>query len=212
MRPEKKFYDFSLAVADLTQNGVFAVKTGGVTADSTTLVDIAQGVTENQRIGRKCTITNIYLRMNFQFDFDANADILTARLAREVVRVIVYWDKQCNGAAATAAQLLEGATPTYNAFRNLANKKRFVFLYDKMFTWSTTVIAVGLNASVQSEILQKDYTVKISKKVFMPIEFESTTGAITEIRSNNIGMIFFTKYGARMSVVVSQCRIRFTDY
>ena len=49
--------------------------------------------------------------------------------ASNLVRIIVYLDRQCNGAAAGVTDLLESAS--YLSFRNLANQSRFKFLYDK---------------------------------------------------------------------------------
>ena len=43
----------------------------------------------------------------------------------------------------------------------------------------------------------------------MPIEYDSTTGAITEIRSNNIGVLLLSRNG--VCTFGSKFRVRFSD-
>ena len=47
------------------------------------------------------------------------------------------------------------------------------------------------------------------KKVNLPVEFDSTAGAITEIKSNNIGILLLSKNGK--AGFSSKIRIRFSD-
>ncbi len=210
-RIEKKFYDKILTETNLTAAGQLVVtSTPGPETDSATLNDIPQGTGESQRIGRKCTITKILIRLNCEFLISTLATLATADTAHETLRIVLYWDKQCNGASATALNLLD--TVQYNSYRNIANSKRFVFLYDKLVTFNTTAIAEGNGTNRSSARVIRDYQLKINKKVFIPIEFDSTTGALTEIRSNNIGLRIWTKHGGRMAIAASKMRIRFMDY
>ena len=123
-RPEKKFFDEQINVTEIAQGGAFINTNTVPTTNTSTIVDIGQGVSESQRIGRKCTITNIHMKLNFRWKTDSATTMTeTGQLPSEVVRMIIFWDKQCNGTAITATQLLE--TDDYNAFRQLANKMRF---------------------------------------------------------------------------------------
>ncbi len=210
-RVEKKFYDFNLGLDPLITDGSEMTKSNGTiggTLNSTTLCDIKQGTGEQERIGRKCTITNIYMKLSFRWLVNSASIALSSAAMDEVVRVIIYWDKQCNGAAASNDDIL--ADDIYNAYRDLSNIKRFRILYDKTKTWTTPGLPDGISDNIAR--VQKTYEVKIAKKVFIPIEYDSVTGAITEIKSNNIGLLVWTKHGGRMKMEQgSQVRLRFID-
>ncbi len=208
---EKKFYDFTLAEVGMTAGFEFINKTlGGPTAESSSLNDIKQGTGEEERIGRKCTIRNINIRLTLHWIPAASSDLTEADDTSITVRLVLYCDKQCNGAAAAALDLFD--TNVYNSYRNLANITRFKFLYDKLLTFNTTAIAAGNGTANDSARIIKAFQVRISKRVNIPIEFDSTTGDISEIRSNNIGLFMGTNDSGEMSVSASTCRIRFTDF
>ena len=125
-------------------------------------------------------------------------------MSREYFRL----DKQCNGGQADGDDLLEDPALILN-YRNIANTGRFQTLYDKTFNWNTTA---GVGGGPNSARITKQYLVKINKKVYIPIEFSSTTGGITEIKSNNIGLLVWSKEGRVEVEAASQLRIRFIDY
>ncbi len=211
LRPEKKFFD--LSITQTTINSVATLLgTNGVHGTAQTIVGIPQGTTESSRIGRKCTITNIYARLQFEFLADNQPDMSAATAAHETIRVMMFWDKQANGAAGGSTDILE--TNHWASFRNLANSKRFTILFDRTYHWNTTVIAAGNGTANDSSRVTKDYLVKISKKVFIPIEYLLTTGALTSnIATNNIGMIVWGKHGGTIAATTSgRIRIRFIDY
>ncbi len=111
---ESKFFDLDL------DDSVIA--STGLVLDS--INEIAQGTAENQRIGRKATITKIQWRYNILLSNTQNeAD------TADIVRVIMYLDKQCNGVTAALLDVLE--TADYQSFLNLANSQRFRILMDK---------------------------------------------------------------------------------
>ncbi len=210
---EKKFVDTKVTGGTvLTQAGIFLPTTGGASSVFlNTIVDIAQNTSEKGRIGRKCTITDIHMKLWFDFTSNASASATVgASEGHEQVRIMLFWDKQCNGTAATALQLLE--TDDVTEYRNLANKMRFRILYDKTFNWNANKIVNGNAAS--NDVDFKQYFVKINKKVFIPIEYNnaSSDGALATIRSNNIGMIIWAERGDQMATRVGRIRVRFIDY
>ncbi len=216
-RPEKKFYDTNITDISLGAGGQALVAAGGGPALTTlTLVDIKQGVGEKERIGRKCTITNIYIRMFVEFKTFANTgSSLTPLSGHESIRMILFWDKQCNGAAAAFTDILEA--DSINSFRNLANNKRFVILYDKTRSFNAKWVTSGDGAVNDEAVVHAEFKWKITKKVFIPIEYNNTTGALSEIRSNNIGLYVWCSQGARMQLAgaataIGKIRIRFIDY
>ncbi len=190
---ELKFHDIDLDDA--------AVATGGtVTA---TINIIPQGTTEVQRIGRKCTIRSI----NWRFRVDIpQLDGTGAAPIGDTVRVILFLDKQANGATATVLGILE--TADFQSFNNLGNKSRFRTLMDRSYTLNYTA-ASGSGGAADNDYAQVSIDDTLFKKVNIPIEFDATTGAITEIRSNNIGVLLIAKSGN--AGFESKFRLRFSD-
>lgn len=187
---ELKFHDVDLDDASITAAGTIT--------DS--INKIAQGTTESTRIGRKCTIRNINWRFNIEL-----APTTASANTSEHVRVIMYLDKQCNGATATVTGILE--SDNFMSFNNLGNKSRFRTLMDRSYDLNAT--AGGGNGSTEDygEHIISD---SFYKKVNIPVEFDSTLGAITEMRSNNIGVLLLSKNGAQC-IFESKIRIRFDD-
>lgn len=163
---------------------------------------IPQGVTEITRVGRKCTIKNILWRYTYSLpEIDAQGTPASG----DVLRVIMFLDKQCNGATATTTGILESAN--LRSFNNLANSGRFKILYDKKHTINYSNLASD-GAGVVSSGSVVRYN-EFYKKCNIPIEFDSTTGALTEIRSNNIGTLLLSNSGN--AGFVSKIRLRFSD-
>lgn len=122
---------------DTTNTGTALATTGVITNSSLNL--IPQGILENNRIGRKCTIKKIQFRGVIQFNSSTTE-------SGEVVRIMVVWDKQANGAAATITDILE--TADEKSFNNLSNKNRFVTLKDWYFPVQKTVdLGTNINES-----------------------------------------------------------------
>ena len=189
--PELKFHD--LDIDD-------AVVAGGGTIAQASCNLIAQGVTESQRIGRKCSIRSI----NWRFNVDLPIIALGTGSANEQVRVILYLDKQCNGAAAAVTDIVESAN--YQTFNNLANKSRFRTLMDRVYVLNPQA---GAGDGTTNDFSEFSIADTFFKKCNIPIEFDATTGAITEIRSNNIGVLLLGKSG--VAQFESKMRLRFED-
>lgn len=189
---ELKFHDVDLDDAVITAAGT-------VTA---TINIIAQGVTETQRVGRKCTITNI----NWRYDITMN-DTVTADSTSEVVRIILYQDTQCNGAAAAVTDLLE--SDNYLSFNNLANKTRFRVLLDRTHDM---ICPSGSGQNAADAFGESITSGSFYKKCSIPLEYDNSasTGAITTIRSNNLGVMLLSKTG-NLTTFVSKFRLRFSD-
>ncbi len=184
---------------DVTLDDAVVASGGEVTP---TINIIAQGITESTRIGRKCTITSIWWRYQLTLPvFDAVA----VPGNPDVVRMILYQDKQCNGATIAVTDLLE--TANFQSFRNLSNQGRFIVFMDKVYNMNYMTLASDNASVVSGNQVRRDYT--FFKKCNIPIEFNNTTGAIGEIRSNNIGVLMISQSG--VSGLNSQFRLRFSD-
>lgn len=188
---ELKFFDTTKAATSVT--------TASVVDASLNL--IGQGVTESQRVGRKCTIKGIFIKGQL-----LKAATTTQANGSERVRIIVYLDKQANGATAATINVLVASL--VNSFRNMANSQRFVVLSDKTHTLNATA-ASGNGTTDESFESARHVRINIGN-VAIPIEFSSTTGAIGEIRSNNIGILYLADSGGLVTFGYT-ARVRFSD-
>ncbi len=176
------------------------IAAGGVLTTSINL--IAQGTGESERIGRKCTIRSIFWRGSLALpalELEGNPG------DSERIRLIVYQDKQCNGAAATALGILEAVD--VDNYRNLANSGRFNILSDKRIVLNySTLSHFAVNSFSMSEV-RREFS--FFKKCNIPLEFDNTVGALTELRSNNLGLLIVSEGGS--GALISRIRLRFSD-
>ncbi len=195
---ELKFHDLDIDDTFIASGATILVNSNA----EASLCRIAQGNSESERIGRKVTIRSI----NWRFNIDTGIQTDTAAPNNDTVRVILYLDKQCNGAAATAAQIL--ASADFQSFNNLANKSRFRTLMDRTYTLNL-VAASGADATAEWKGGRVDDS--LYKRVNIPIEYDNTatTGALATIRSNNIGVLVLGVSGS--SVFNSKFRLRYSD-
>ncbi len=162
---------------------------------------IAQGTTEKLRIGRKAILRSITARWIVALPINQDvADIS----AGEIVRIIVFCDKQCNGANAAVLDILE--TAEVESYYNLVNLGRFQILYDRKITLNRQVaVTDGTNTSTSPAFRREMH---FHRKLNVPIEFDNTAGAISEIRSNNIAALYISHAGVA-AIEVGRVRIRF---
>ncbi len=191
-KAEHKFHDL-----DIDDSTIAA----GATVAQASCNLIAQGVTESTRVGRKCTVRAIGWRFFLTLKTTA-----VAADTSDTVRILLYMDKQCNGATIATTDLLESAD--IQSFNNLANKGRFRVLMDRTYAISSQAGSGRGTTDTLSygEVMIQD---TFFKKCNIPIEFDSTTGAITEIRSNNIGVLTLAASGN--VAFNSKMRLRYSD-
>ncbi len=192
---ELKFHDLDVLDA--------LIAVGGTIAEDSVLT-IAQGTTESQRIGRKLTVHSI----NWRFDMRLPSTAVVTDTS-DVVRIILYLDKQTNGAAATVTGILE--TANFQSFNQLANKSRFRTLMDRTYVIECKAgSGRGSTDTLSYGEAREDDTLFL-KNLKIPIEYDNsvTTGVITSIRSNNIGVLTLSEGG--LVAFTSKMRIRFAD-
>ncbi len=192
---ELKFFDRTLDDA--------VVATAGSVVDSVVL--IAQGVTENTRIGRKCTVKSISWRYQLKLP---TVDAVAIMQKPDTCRIIMFWDKQCNGVTAAAtgdSGILAAAS--WHSFNNLTNTGRFRVLHDKTITLNPSAgLSDGAGLASTGEVIREG---SFYKTCNIPLEFSDTAGAITELRSNNIGVLLISSAG--LCGFLSRVRVRFSD-
>ncbi len=165
------------------------------------LTIIPQGTTESTRIGRKLRVRRISWK--YQITIAAKTD---ASLTADIVKCMLVWDKQTNKAEYTALDMIE--TDVWDAFRNLANSKRFVVLHTEDIELGVTGAAASGAAFVFGGV--KKYVIG-NKNCDIPIEYNnsSTDGAITSVTQNNLYWV--TQSTAGVSAGIGTVRLRFSD-
>jgi len=186
---ELKFFD--------TANS-FSFDTTGEVPATGQLNLIPQGTTESTRIGRKCVLKSVEIRGDVRFAPGASAQAATT------VAMYLVLDKQCNGAAAAVTDVFTTNALTTTALVNLANSERFVILKK----W---LIVINATAGVTTAYSSANRHLEYFKRCNIPLEFNSTAGAITEIRSNNLFLLAGTDTNDDLTSFTGTTRVRFSD-
>lgn len=187
---ELKYKDF-LAVMDCTQT---PGSINGGTDQILSFCRVPQGTGPSFRIGRKITIKKIFVRGNVTYRFGGLA--ASTENPCGAVRVILYVDKQTNGAAPNLDDLLtapvESAKSPFDvvqnvyglAYLNLSEGGRFRILKDKKFVFNSQLLDTD---EIYTMVRQFKWSFA---NVDIPISYsdESPDGALNTIKVNNIGM------------------------
>ncbi len=195
---EKKFFDVTSTLATI-------VSTGTIVEDS--LNHITQGTGESQRVGRVAWVKSMHVRGVFIID---NGLSVSGVNRHDSVRCIWYLDRQCNGATATVAQILDSAD--INSHLNLENSSRFHILKEILIGISSGPGAGDIGGA-NSNFVGSETPFKFNLKFKSPIkiEFNGADGTIDEIRSNNIGFLVISRLSITPSNLETCNRIRYTD-
>lgn len=187
-RAELKFLD-----GVVSDNPV--ASTGNLT--STVLV-IPQGTGESQRIGRKCTVKKFSWQYTLTFKEQTSGAV-----THDEIKLIVYLDTQANGASAGVTDILE--TNNIHSFRNLANSHRIKVLAVRQHSLHSVS---GAGDGADNDYAGMSLHGRIDIDCNYDIEYGSgVTGALSEIQSNNIGILLISL--AARTFITSRFRVRF---
>lgn len=187
-QPELKFFDTALS---------FTVDTTGEVPATGQLALIPQGDTESTRDGRLAYIKSIQIRANLDWAPAA------AAAASAAVFIYVVLDTQCNGAAAAATDVFT-STGFGSAMLNLNNSGRFRIIKKFYLNFEP-----GAGATTAYNTMHKN--IDWYKRCNIKVDWNSTAGAITEIRSNNIFLLAGAAGTAADDTITVEgvCRLRF---
>lgn len=148
---------------------------------------MTQGTGQNSHVGRKVSLKSILLR--------STSDIT------DVTRMVIIYDKECNGAAATAADIF--SVNTLSSPLNLDQSDRFIVLADVF------PMAVGNGQYPSSN--QGFPCYEIYRKMSLPMIFNTITTAT--ISAVNCGAIYVctNAEGGTVTDEISYVRVRYTD-
>ncbi len=159
---------------------------------------VAQGTGYNERIGHKITIKSLNVKWSIKLSAATSVTDTT-----DTVRMMILLDKQANGAAPIVTDILISADLL--AFNNPNNKNRFKTLMNRVYTLKSS----GLGNDTAIATTEDQLYDEVFLKMNIPIEYSSTTGAITEIRSNNIVLLLISTDG--LASFDAKVRIRYSD-
>lgn len=187
MKPELKFFDTALS---------FTVDATGEVPATGQLTLIPQGDTESTRDGRKAVIKSIQIRGIAYLAPGAAATAAT------VAYVYVVLDTQANGAAAGVTDVFTSNNLS-SALINLNNSGRFRILKKFVLPF---VSPAGATTAYNNVVKPLEFW----KSCNIDVDWSSTAGAITELRSNNIFLLAGSDGLSDDTVtVVGNCRLRF---
>lgn len=170
---ELKFHDVSL---NMTAASTITASTTGTTG---LLNLIAAGDGQSNRDGRQCTIKNIYVNGRVVWNPSTSID------GETIFYMWVVLDTQANGAAPSPQDVFQSTSNfPFEVLHNLENSKRFRILHKVQRKLKANV---GTPASSLPGVYSQ---VTFNKKVNIPLDFSGTTGAVTEVKSNNIFCIW----------------------
>jgi len=196
-KPEKKYHGTVHARA------VLLSQTNCGASSAATLLHIAQGTSGFTRIGRTIQLKSIHLRIRME---------RPTQIPYDTLRIIVYLDQQCNGTIVNLSDLLSGGSdginPDPTSYINLTNSKRFKILRDEIFCDNCETVLRYDNTNFH---IQEEHFFDWHINLDIPIEYSGNTGDISEIKSNNVGVMFLCANKDQRSSAAMTCRVRYTD-
>lgn len=194
-RAEAKYFDQSYAETDVS-----ATISGSLAETNTYgLFCPTQGDAKNNRDGRKATIKGLSIRgvvrtNGASFSQPDNADF--------VVKIMVVQDKQTNGAQMSPTDLMTDKQEL--SFRNLDHIERFQVLAQKVIEIGMDSISsqdgTNFKAAGQSKYFE------INKDLNIPVYFDASTGAVTDITNSSIHVLAVTGQDV---VGAPDCKLRY---
>ncbi len=199
---EKKFSDSE------SNSDVFALTWAPMeNATMLCLNAVAVGNTESTRVGRVYYIHGIFIRGEIVL-----SAIEASGVPRDdtLVRIVVVWDHQTNGAQLTATDVMDN-TQTFDhlTFRKLQHTSRFTVLMDKVIVMKPLAVAQGAVDLFAAGAPRRSW--RFNKVFRKPVKVtcKGTSAVVASITDNSFHVIGVS---SQTNAVMSyQVRIRFTD-
>ncbi len=171
-----------------------------------TLCAVPRGTQQSQRIGRQILIKSVEIR--YEVGLQGKLDV-SAATSNDSLRLIVYLDKQCNRATATATDFLTFpfGGKLIRGMANVNNRNRFEILCDKLHD----VWYPGITSETSGNVTQPGAANNYHwfHRCEIPVLFTGALGDISAIESNNIGLLVVSTIGKPS--FEAGIRIRYTD-
>lgn len=157
----------------------------------------AAGTDYTQRIGRKMTNKSLLIRLQL-------APVTTSNIVGDLVRFMVFYDSQTNGALPAVTDVLVAADPM--SPMNLNNRDRFKVIKDFLIGMEATEYA----ANVLTVGSPRTHIVKAYKKCSLVTVFSGTAATIGSIASGSICVLYVSQYN-NLTTIYYNIRTRFHD-
>lgn len=192
-KEELKFIDTYQSATSIPLAGVLQLLNG-----------VAEGDDNNNREGREINLTSVQFRGQL---LNNPLDITSA-----VIRMIIFYDLQANGAAPTVATLLDLTTITaaYLAPYHRDYQKRYKIVYDKTMTITPQTVnttAGGVTTVVNSI----DRTIRKKRRLGRMVKYSGTGATITSIASNSLYVLFLSDNNTNQPSINMGYRVYYKD-
>jgi len=188
---EVKFKDTTKAQTALANAG---------TIFNDTLLGMIEGNTDSTRIGNRITVKSVMLRGDARLPSTAASTDTS-----QIVRIIVYLDRQANGATAAVADIL--ASADYRSFNNLDNSDRFRTLAEETIDLTLSGATPSGAAYTYGET-KKSFFMKA--KLNLDVKFKGNAGTVADLASSNIGVLVISETDG-LGTLGYIARVRYTD-
>lgn len=163
-----------------------------------TLMEIPQGTSESERIGRKCILKKIMIRIDIEMIQQDNSSF-----TEDTIRLVLFEDHQCNGIQASLSGLLQAPVDTYS-FRQMAVSRRFRVLWDQTLQLNNLV---GAGNGTTNNFGRRVYHMERYYNLNLPLNFKFATGDVSELQENNVVFTAISKHGR--CTLKGKIRLRF---
>lgn len=179
---EKKFLNQAITITNIT---------GAGTIQQAALFNITQGTGDSNRTGNIIKVSELWWHLTFT-DTQMN-----------VIRAVLLWDRQPNGAAAAIADVFN--TSDINASFNTNTVighggRRFKIVSDNQYSLIPPIVAT--NHPVK-------YNKRINFKSDVPVVFGGNAGTIADMTTNNLFWVFFSN--TNTCDLSGNLQVKFTD-
>lgn len=165
-----------------------------------TLCPLSQGTTANTRIGNKVKLKKIQVHVWIRPKSGSSIDA-----AGSMCRAVLYHNREAVGSLPAASAVFDGATPAWNAMRNIAQTDRIKILRD----YTHAMVVTSNNAGVVYSGGPAAYFVwTIYPKT--TLHYTANAGDITDLLMDDYGVGFCADDNLCCTVTM-QSQIFFTD-
>lgn len=165
---------------------------------------VALGDDNNEREGKEISLTSIQFRAQFYS--------VTGQLTTSVIRMLIFYDMQANGAAPTAATLLDNTviTSLWLAPYNREYQKRYKILYDKIIQLTPQVV-LNTTAGDTTTVLAVEKYVRKKIRLGRTVKYIGDTAAITSIATNSLYLLLISDASSNTPTTLGGYRVYFKD-
>ncbi len=191
----RKAFSPELKFSDVALNDV-PIPAAWTIVNNSIVDQIVQDTGSSARVGDRIIVKKLLWRFSLVLPADVSPTL------SEQIRLVVVVDGMSKGAATAVLDVFK--SDVIDSFRNLRNTRRFKILFDKTFDLNPQGGPGATDTSFPTEQSGQWYW-----NGSLPIQYDATVGAITDLTENNIMVMWISKNG--LGTIVSCMRLRYED-